>query len=309
MVGVAGPHHFRGPLHIKVSPMNDTSLFERLEDRTLLTVSATFGAKRSILTLNGSAGADNVEVFGTGIFGEVRVIDGAFDQTFVGVKSITADLGAGDDTFAVSGISIGGSVSVNLGLGADRFSLDHERGAFTAPVFIGGSVTANFGANAGDFAEWDTGAALSNLGIRIGGDVTFTAVADVDFDGNGTSPANQPEDINIGGALKVTLIGAANVGGNAAQLYLDDVNVGGRTILNGSDFAETIRMGDCSFARPVEIALKGGDDVFDIDEPNFNRFNNTLNVNYGLGSDTFDTNAGNFFAFGTNSKNGPEVII
>lgn len=289
--------------------MNDTSLFERLEDRTLLTVSASFGAKRGILTLNGSAGADNVEVFGTGNFGEVRVIDGAFDQTFTGVKSINVDLGAGNDTLAVSGISIGGNVSANLGTGADTFSLDHQRGAFTASVFIGGSVAINFGGNAGDFAEWDTGAALTNFGIRVGGDVTLTGVADVDLDGNGTSPANQPEDINIGGLLKINLNGTGNVGGNAAQLYLDDVNVGGRTILNGSDFADIIRVGDCSFARPVEIALKGGDDLFDIDEPNFNRFNSTLNINYGLGNDTFDTNAGNFFAFGTSSKNGPEVIV
>ena len=259
--------------------MNDTSLFERLEDRTLLTVSASFGAKRGILTLNGSTGADIVEVFGTGNFGEVRVIDGAFDQTFVGVKAITVDLGTGNDSLQVSGISIGGSVSVN------------------------------FGGNAGDFAEWDTGAAATNLGIRVGADVTLTGVADVDFDGNGGSPASQAEDINIGGLLKVTLSGTGNVGGNAAHLYLDDVNVGGRTILNGSDVADTIRIGNSSFARPVEIALKGGDDLFDIDEPNFNRFNNTLTINYGLGNDTFDTNAGNFFAFGTSSKNGPEVII
>ena len=58
-----------------------------------------------------------------------------------------------------------------------------------------------------------------------------------------------------------------------------------------------------------EIVLKGGDDLFDVEEPNFNRFNNTLTFNYGLGNDTFDTNAGNFFAFGTSSKNGPEVIV
>jgi len=289
--------------------MNDTPLFERLEDRTLLTVSASFGAKRGILTLNGSAGADIVEVFGTGNFGEVRVIDGAFDQTFTGVKSITVDLGAGNDSLQVSGINIGGNLSANLGTGADTFSLDHQRGAFTAPVFIGGSVAVNFGGNAGDFAEWDTGAAATNLGIRVGGDVTLAGVADVDFDGNGGTPASQAEDINIGGLLKVTLSGTGNVGGNAAHLYLDDVNVGGRTILNGSDVVDIIRIGNSSFARPVEIALKGGDDLFDIDEPNFNRFNNTLFVNYGLGNDTFDTNAGNFFAFGTSSKNGPEVII
>jgi hypothetical protein len=92
-------------------------------------------------------------------------------------------------------------------------------------------------------------------------------------------------------------------------VQLEDVNVGGTAILNGSASADVITIGNCSFARRVEGSLGGGDDLLDIDEGAFNRFNAAVVVNFGAGFDTVDDNAGNFFAVPAVGKKGPEAII
>jgi hypothetical protein len=291
--------------------MRDHLTFERLEDRTLMAVNVTLNAK-GILSIVGDGASDDVDVEGTGNAGEVEVfVNGGSQGTFLGVKTIRANLGAGDDGFFVAAINIGGNLDIRLGSGADEFDLDDQptNANPDAPVFIGGSVLVNLGGNAGDFVDWDTDDSGSDFGITIGKNVNIEGVADVDLNGDGGDTAVQTDDITIGGSLKIVLNGFGDVGGDLAEVFLDDVNVGGNTTLIGTAAAETIRISDSSFVRRVEGSLGAGDDLLDIDEGAFNRFNAAVVVNFGAGFDTLDDNAGNFFAVPPIGKKGPENII
>jgi hypothetical protein len=289
--------------------MNDTSTFERLEDRMLLAVSVTTG-KKGLLKIVGDAAGDEVEIEGTGNASEVEVfVNTVSVGTFSGIKTIKGNLGAGDDGLFVAAINIGGALDFNMGAGADEFFVDDQGssgGNPDGPVFIGGSVIINFGGNPGDYADWEPGAVS---GITIGNNVTLAGVADVNLLGNGGDSGVQVGDINIGGFLKITLNGAGNVAGDSAEALVDDVNVGGTTILNGSASAETIRVEVSSFARRVAVSLGAGDDLLDIGTGGPNRFNADVVANFGAGTDTVDDQPGNFFAVPPIARKGPEIIV
>jgi len=274
--------------------MHELMQFERLEDRTLLSVTATLSAKKGILTIKGDGASDNVNLEGTGLQGQVDVIvNGASIGVFSGVKTIRANMGAGDDGLFVAALNIGGTLTVNMGAGADEFDLDDDPSFYAATdSLIGGSVLVKMGGNAGDYVDWDNDA---GFGITIGNNVLIAGAADVDLNGDGGSSGVQAADIHIGGYLKITLNGSGNVAGNSADLYMDDVDVGGTTIITGSGSADLIRIEESAFARRVAINLKGGDDTLDLDQPGFNRFSAAALFNGAKGFDTLDEDAANVF--------------
>jgi hypothetical protein len=288
--------------------MTDITKFERLEDRQLLAVSVTFGAKKGILTLTGDDAGDDVEIEGTGNSSEVDVfVNGGFVGTFAGVRSIRGNLGAGDDNLFLSAVHIGGSLDINMGSGADLFDFDDAPiSNGSGEVLIGGNVTVNMGGNSGDFVEWDN---VSGFGIVVGNNVVLAGVADVDLDGDGGDETVQASDIHIGGALKISLSGFGDVGGNSADVFLDDVNVLVGTVITGSSSADVIRAEQSSFGRRVTVNLGDGDDLVDIDQIGHNRFNDRVIVNFGGGVDTLDDDASNEFLVAPVLKGGPEVLI
>lgn len=275
--------------------MNTALGFERLEDRMLLAVTVTLGAKKGILTITGDADSDTVDIEGEGTSGLVEVfVNGGSVGTFAGVKTIRANMGAGDDTIFISAVHIGGAVVLNMGAGADEVDFDDNRGIQGGSVetLIGGALLIYMGGNAGDFVEMDN---IGGFGIEIGNNLLIAGAADVDLDGDGGGAGNQAADINIGGFLKISLNGSGDVGGNSADLFMDDVNVLGTTIINGSASGDLIRIEESNFVRRVEINLKGGDDLLDLDQSGINRFNAATVFAGGAGFDTLDRDAGNIF--------------
>jgi hypothetical protein len=279
--------------------MNDTFRFERLEQRLLPAVSITVG-KNGLLKLTGDGAGDTVDIDGTGVAGEVDVfVNGGFVGTFSAVKTISADLKAGDDTVNISAIQIGGLLDLRMGSGADEVDIDNTTtlgGGPNGDVVIGNDVIVNMGGNAGDFIEWDSTGA--DLGITVGNHVTLTGAADVDLDGDGGTFGVEPEDINIGGNLKIALTGFGDVNGDGWEVDIDDVNVLGTTTLNGSGAVDRIEVTDSSFVRKVTVSLGGGDDLLDVDggAGQENQFSAAVVVNGGAGSDTVDNSVLNLFA-------------
>jgi hypothetical protein len=294
--------------------MSDNLNFERLEDRRLLAVSVTTG-KQGLLKITSDGGSDFVEVDGTGVFGEVDVyVGGSFAGTFSGVKTIKAAMKGGEDSLHVSAIQIGGALDVNMGAGPDIFDLDTEavggEGApFFGDVFIGGAVIAKLGNNTDDFVEWDTNVAGEGFGITIGNNVTLQGAADVDLDGAGEDFGVQDTDINIGGFLRITSNIAGDVNGDGHNVDLDDINVGGTTIIALGAADDDIQVTDSSFARRVEASLGAGDDLIDSDEGpgNQNRFDGVVVVNGGNGTDEVDGNPLDEFAFFPPTLNSVEI--
>src|SRR5262245_24891798 len=277
--------------------MSDNVSFERLEDRRLLAVSVTTG-KQGLLKLTGDDAGDVVEVDGTGNFGEVTVwVNGSFEGTFAGVKTIKAALKGGDDELHLSAIQIGGAVDVNMGGGDDLFDVDTlatgGEGSFAGSVFIGGAVICKMGNNDGDQVEWETDGGGEGLGIIIGNNVTLQGAADVNLDGEGGDSGVQDDDINIGGFLKISSNVANDIDGDGQTVRIDDINVGGTTILalNGAD--DDVQVEDCSFARRVEASLGGGDDELEVLDSTFAA---DVVANGGNGDDSLDASVGNSFA-------------
>jgi hypothetical protein len=298
--------------------MNNRLQFEQLENRALLAVSVTTG-KQGLLSIVGDSAGDVVEVDGTGAAGQVNVyVNGSYEGTFDGIKTIKANLKGGDDELHLSAIHIGGAVSVDMGGGEDLFDLDTQSvaggeggQAFSGNVFIGGSVICKMGGNAGDNVECDTAVGGEGLGITIGNNVTLAGTADAELDGAGTTYGAESEDIRIGGFLKVSLNGSGDADGDDTEVLLNNVNVGGTTILNGSAIRDRIVAIDSSFARRVAVTLGAGDDKLDLDAGagSANLFSGPVVADFGAGTDTLDDQPGNIFLVPPVGKNGPEIII
>ncbi len=273
--------------------MNAPLTFERLEDRRLLAVSVTTG-KQGLLKIVGDSGDNEVYIDGTGTAGEVEVtVDGSFVGTFSGIKTINVNLKKGDDAFDVNGIHIGGALSVDMGAGDDEFDMDLGD---EDSLFIGGSVIVSMGNNLGDVIDWDnTGGGT----FIIGNNVTIQGAAEADIDGDGESAGIEEADITIGGFLKIT----SNVARESENdldgltLELDDVNVGGTTIIGLGYGADVVQIGNCNFARRVAISLGGGADTLQNgleDDPNI--FGAEVTANGGGGDDTLEEDPGNAYA-------------
>ena len=290
--------------------MSDDLSFERLEDRQLLAVSVTTG-KKGLLLLTGDAANDVVQIDGTGIPGQVQVFVNAVSQgLFNSVQTIKGNLGLGNDELHLSAVQIGGNVDLNMSLGADLFDVDNDTFGGANPdgsVFIGGSVIVSMGGHTGDFVEWTSD--VAPFGIQVGRNVTLTGCADVELDGAGTDFNLQPRDISIGGFASITLTGLGDVNGDALELDMDNVNVFGATNLKGSAAVDRIEISNSSFIRKFVGTLGGGNDDLDLDAAgNPNRFGAAMAVDFGIGIDTLDNQAGNVFTVTPVFTKGPEVV-
>jgi hypothetical protein len=291
--------------------MNNLSDFERLEDRTLLAISVTLNVKKGILNLAGDLAGDTVTVVGTGVQGSVEVFVNAVSQgTFVGVRTINATLGAGDDTLNVNAVRIADSLLVNAGAGADTVTI-HDLGFglhLAQQVNIGGSVSIGMGGDAGDLVSIhdDTG-----LGVRVGGALKILTVADVDIDGNGGTFASQASDVSVGGELRIELSGKGDVNADGKEIDIDDLNVTGSTALNGSEQVDRIEISDSTFTGKFTSTLGGGNDLLDLDTGagDQSRFLSSVAVDFGAGTDTLDNNPLNTFTSPISGRRGPEVIV
>ena len=288
--------------------MHDNLNFEQLEQRRLLAVNVTTG-KQGLLSIVGDAGDNDVFVVGTGVSGQVDVyVDGSYYDTFSGIKTIKANMKGGDDLLELTSIQIGGAVTADMGQGDDLFAIDTmpffggEGIAPPSSVFIGGSVIAKLGNNDGDQADILTFfAGEGGPGITIGNNVTL-AGADIyigDIFGPFGSSAVDPGDINIGGFLKISN------NGRDSSVILQNTNVGGTTVVSlggGEDYVEVFTS---SFARRVAVSMGAGDDDLIV---GFSSFAADVVANGGKGDDFLDASTGNVTAF-TPVVNGFETII
>ncbi len=270
--------------------------FERLEDRLLLAVSVT-QSSQGILKIIGDSADNEIRIDGTGTPGQMEVfVQGVSAGVFSGVTAIQAKLRVGNDSLFLSAVDIDGDVNANLGDGGDLLSIDTDPDLGAGPaadVSIGGSVIGFFGNDAGDAASFETNVGGVGLGISIGGSVSLQGITAVALDGNGTDFNVQPDDISIGGFLKIT-----GTGTGGSLIAMDDVNVGGLTEVNLGIGVDAFFVTDCRFTGRVEMVLGSGDDLLDLDggAGEQNRFGAAVSLHGGGGTDTLDQSAANVFA-------------
>lgn len=255
---------------------------EQLELRVLPTVNVTLNPNTGLLKVTGDNNANRVSIEGTSHAGQIEVfVEGNSVGLFDGVRSITANMKGGDDTLLLAAIQIEGGVNAKLGSGADELDIDATATNVNQPVFIGGTLIANLGGNAGDLLDFDDT-------IHVIGDATFTGVADADMNGDGVS--SDPElnkDIVFFSDLTIRLSGEGDSNGDDLEIDLDNVVVGGTTIIDGSDDIERIEMTSSFFQGEFNANLDDGNDVIDINNGLAQR--NAFGLANFRGGDDLDT--------------------
>jgi hypothetical protein len=246
------------------------------------------------------------------VSGQVDVfVNGGYYDTFDGVKTIKAAMKGGDDLLELSAIHIGGAVDVDMGEGGDLFVIDTlpffggEGQGFAGDVFIGGSVIAKLGND-----QFDEGAMVTfgliggeGFGITVGNNVTIAGGEGTflgDFFGLTGSSAVEDTDINIGGFLKIS----SNIP-DGAEVTVQNVNVGGTTILTLGGGDDDVLVEASSFARRVDVSMGAGDDELVVEDSSFAA---AVVANGGKGDDFLDASVGNSTAV-TPVVNGFETIV
>lgn len=272
---------------------------ESLEDRRLTAVTTVFNAGTGLLRLTGNAADDYVNIEGTGDVGSMFVFVHGVQQGNVlrGVRSIDANLAGGNDRLGVTAVQIGGSLTVNMGIGNDIFGMGTTpfySSAPDGPVIIGGSVQATMGNNPIDWVVWNS----ESIGIFVGGNVNITQVTDVSFYGSGTTLLTELSDIHIGGNLVLSVSAYGEVTGDGNKVRLSNVNVCGTTTIQGSSAPDRVQITDSAFVRRVNIQLGAGNDWLGLDGGFFERnaFGHHVNFQGGGGDDTIDEYSLNIFA-------------
>lgn len=272
--------------------MSDQWQFERLEERRLLAVSVS-ATSQGLLKIAGDNAADTVDVDGTGIPGTLDVfVNGGFVGTFAGIKNISATMKGGADHLNLSAIDIAGSVTVNMGTGADIFDIDNDTFGLgpDSNVHIGGSLNVVMGNNAGDVIDWDS---TGGFGTTIGGSAVLAGAGTFDLDGEGGSSSLEVTDLNVGGLLQIS-------SKLASSSFIDDVNVASTTIISLGKKADNVLIAQCHLSGDLEVLLGGGNDLFDLDffgvAAEASQFDGNVNVLGGAGMDTVDELAANVFA-------------
>lgn len=273
--------------------MNDMSMFERLEDRTLLAVSVALG-KKGVLSLLGNDANDVVDIEGTGLAGQVDVfVGGAFVGRFSAVKSISADLRNGNDDINLAAIQIGGIVDIRMGAGDDDVDVDNtpDVGASADNTVSIGDLLIHMGGNASDNVNISSDS--GSFGISFARDLVIEGVTQVDINGNGGTFATQLTDVNVGRNLRIAASSFVSV-----DIDLDDINVLGTTTIVGGGANDRVEITDSSFARSVSVSLGLGNDVVDLDNGagEESAFSATVIFDGGAGTDTLDNFPGNLFA-------------
>lgn len=268
----------------------------------MLTVTSSL-SNSGLLTIIGDDAANDINLIGTGTEGSVAYyLEGIFQTTFNGVKSIKVDLGAGGDYLEIAAVRIPKNLTVDLGSGNDQFDMDttpdygvHADGQ----VIIKGSVKAELGGNAGDDVDWDC---QSGYGIQIYKNVTLTGAAFVDLAGSNSTVVMSNSSIQIIKKLTIELSGLGN--GSGVEVDMNDVNVFGKTTIVGSNQIDEIRIIDTRL-EDLTIDLKEGTDAVFMKEAGQTDRNVIVGSGTfqgGDGSDVLDL--GSFNTFGK----GPKIL-
>lgn len=271
---------------------------EQLELRILPTVKVNFNEKNGLLKITGDNEGNRVDVEGFGTPGNVEVfVDGNSVGQFTGLKNIKANLKGGNDLLVLEAFQFSGNVTAKFGSGADELDMDNAATAVNEVLDIGGFLKADLGNDPGDFVELDDE-------IRILLDVTLLGVADVDFDGDGTTRNFEPGDITFFSDLTIKFSGFGDTNGDGLEFDCDNLNVSGTTLLDGSNNAENIELTDCRFQIDFNADLNGGDDFINMN-------NGAADSSRFLGIAIFDGGAGNdtFLLGNDNSFLDPETVL
>jgi hypothetical protein len=236
---------------------------ERLENRVLLAASI----KGKNLVVDGTDGADDIVLQGTGTPGEVEVsFDGGttFSAPFSGFKNIKINLFGGDDDLNLNNglanalpITITGNLTIKAGDGDDAVEF---AGSY------GGNVKIDLGAG-DDFAQED---AVFDNNLIVGKNFSIKG-------GDGNDDYVPFQVITVGGNVKV------DMGDGDDEVDLDvlgDFTINGRRI--------SVKMGD-------------GDDFLQIADTAAPNARVTLDG--GAGDDDFDDDGGNTFGKTPKLKN------
>lgn len=271
---------------------------EMLEDRTLLSVSALFSPASGKLSIKGDCDGKAVLVEGTGVEGEMDVYWGGLHLgNFTGVKHIEGKFGSGDDYLQLAAVEIPGKLNVKMGGGEDTFLMDNS--PFVGPsapgdLKIGGKTTVNMGNNPDDFVKLSANA--GDHGVYLKGNAKFLGSPDVDLRGAGGTSVVESHDVHIQGNLSIKLSPYGDANGDGENLRLRDVNMHGTTKIVGATGNDKMEIYRSQFAGPLNVNLRGGDDLFDTHiGAGSNRFNGPVKLNGGFGTDTYDQSAANQF--------------
>jgi hypothetical protein len=268
--------------------MTDPQMIERLEDRTLLTAS---------IRLKGTALFIEADAFGQQTYvettapGTVRIDldnDGIFDNTFVGITDITAQLIGGVDSIGFGNIDISGKLTVKPGIGNDEVVF---LGTVTCPVLV------DLG-KGNDSVFYDNATFLQSVTIRmaegddsiLGAGATFFGPLTIDA-GKGNDVVDH--DAFFGGNA---YFGGATItmgGGNDAYREIQGTFAGPATInLGVGNDSAVIAASD--FFGNTKFDMSGGNDVLDFDLANndlgidANQFFAAATLLGGKGFDNFD---------------------
>lgn len=273
---------------------------EQLELRILPTVNVSFNENTGLLKITGDNAANRIDLDGVNPGHFELFIDNTLFDNFTSVDAVKINLKGGDDLLYFNAFRLIGSLTVNMGSGADELDMDNSinfGSGSDGPTYIENAVKINMGGDVGDLVDFD-----GNIGFN--GDVAIKGVSDVDFDGAGTLHTLEANlDIFFNRTLKIDFAKSGDVNGDNLTLDFDNVyNTQGVTI-NGSNLSDTLQITRSYFFFPAKLSLSGGDDNVDIDNgaANKNEFLSGLIANGGSGNDTFQKGLDNLF--GT-----PEVI-
>jgi len=268
--------------------MTDPQLFERLEDRRLLT--ASIQLKGTSLTIVADAGGQETYVETTAQ-GTVHIDldnDGTFDNTFVGITNITAQLTGGVDSIGFGDIDITGKLVVKPGTGNDTVVF---LGTVTCPV------TVDLG-KGNDFLTYDNATFWQSVTIKmsqgddtiVGAGATFFGKLTIDA---GTGNDTIDHDAFFGGNTYYSGVTIAMGAGDDAYHEIDGTSFG-PAVINmgaGNDLAVIARS---DFFGNTKIDMSGGNDVLDFDLGNndlgfdANHFHASVLLTGGKGFDNFD---------------------
>lgn len=290
----------RSPMRLTDTRRNRIAPPEQLEQRILLTVKVSFNEQSGLLKITGDNAANRIDLDGVNPGHFELFIDNTFFDNFTSVDAVKINLKGGDDLLYFNAFFLVGSLTVNMGSGADELDMDNSinfGSGSDGSTYVENAVKINMGGDVGDLVDFD-----GNIGFN--GTVSIKGAADVDLDGGGTLHTFESAlDIFFNRTLKIDFAKSGDVNGDNLTLDFDNVyNTQGVTI-NGSNLADNLQITRSYFFLAANLSLSGGDDNVDIDNgaANKNEFLSGLNANGGSGNDTFQKGLDNLF--GT-----PEVI-
>src|SRR5579863_5603450 len=176
----------------------------------------------------------------TGTNGTLITLGSKFDiaesAPISSVNNLTVNLGTGNDTVTITGLSVTGNITIN---GQSSGIANITINAGTPNVVIGGSIQANLGSEAATFGVF--GSANGGGSLTVNGSINITEA------GAGTKQVNiygPPANNTTGGKLIINgSVGVVDTGNGQSGLRIDDgVTIGGNVSFDNS--ANTVNADD-----------------------------------------------------------------